>query len=40
MSKQNDAEKRAEEIEREHAAAVRDALARVRWSLGRSVPRR
>lgn len=36
MSNKSDAERRAEAIERERAAAVREALAQVRGSLGRS----
>jgi hypothetical protein len=38
MSKSNSQQEqaRAEAIEREHAAAVREALAQVRGSLGRS----
>lgn len=36
MSKQSDPEKRADEIERERAAAVREALAQVRGGLDRS----
>lgn len=36
MGKQSDAEERAAAIERERAAVVREALAQVRGSIGRS----